>query len=866
MTTERDGLLEAIRAGDEELSAALVEKMDVAARSGCVPAVTQILRGLRPENEWEVFYAGRLAGLACQSTPAGAAKWVLWINRLRRQEFPASSAEILTGRGPEWLGELAHRLAAELDKERKQFEGTPLHYHLVQNLIGLSGCATPTNFGYAIQRLRFGGLTNPDAPMLVPIALEIEGFGAWMGVLGLASGLVDMTESGKLDRTALIDQCVGRLFRGGRPHELRGFRRLLDDLSLTDDELADRAGDWARLAADADAPTAGDAVQRLRRLIDAGRLDTGLLADTSRDVLARPEKGLVSAQLKHLGQALRSSTDGAGQLLTAVTVAFGHEDNAVQEQAWKLVARHIAAADPAARAQIVEAVAVLTPDLREQATAALGESTPGSERTRTPYQETLPPVVAPQRASAPPETLPELIGEIVATVAAPHASTVESERALDGLVRFAHRDRAALAAALRSVPPKQWPWQGEGHFASQWFPDRQPYPVAGIGVIVFALLLDGFDAESLPVVPPEMSDNGTGFPPQCGHCVFRAAWRARIFEAARAVLADPPPFLLSAPSWRTGVVDADVLLDRLAEYARLGVTAGPADFDQALLRVRIPSGPDRDRLAGAAAALGTAEGTRFAQWLSSGGLTVVEESTGLALPALRDGFTDPFRRLDVLLRKHHNGGPINQDLPDSFLYHQAARPLDLPQWVATLPLVREYVAAQMISTRAGESDFTYVSDLPLLAAADGPIGPLFHRLLVKTLSRGRPDGDMDALLHLVARNEMDAKHVGECLIPATKRGGRRPAPDLLDLLTEIARIGAHTTAWNILAGALPGLLSGSEPPRRLGALLSLAADCASTSGATGSIPELDAIANRAGSSQTIKQARRLRQILTEAAR
>ncbi|MCL7456422.1 DUF6493 family protein [Micromonospora sp. MSM11] len=864
MATEREALLEAIRAGDEELSAALVEKMDVAARSGCVPAVTQILRGLRPENEWSVFYAGRLAGLACQSTPAGAAKWVLWINRLRRQEFPASSAEILAGHGPEWLGELAHRLAAELDKERRQFEGTPLHYHLVQNLIGLSGCATPTNFGYAIQRLRFGGLTNPDAPILVPIALEVEGFGAWMGYLG--PGLVDMTESGKLDRTALIDQCVGRLFRGGRPHELRGFRRLLDDLTLTDDELADRAGDWARLAADADAPTAGDAVRRLRRLIDAGRLDVGLLGDASRDVLARPEKGLVSAQLKHLGQALRSSTDGAGQLLTAATVAFGHEDNAVQEQAWKLVARHIAKADPAARAQIVEAVAVLTPDLREQATAALGESTPGSERARTPYQETLPPVVAPQRASAPPETLPELIGEIVAIVAAPHASTVESERALDGLVRFAHRDRAALAAALRSVPAKQWPWQSEGQVISQRFPDRQPYPVAGIGVIVLALLLGGLDAESLPVVPPEMSDNGTGFPPQCGHCVFRAAWRARIFEVARAVLADPPPFLLSGPSWRTGVVDTDVLLDRLAEYARLGITAGSADFDQALLRVRIPVGPDRDRLAGAAAALGTAEGTRFAQWLSSGGLTVVEESTGLALPALREGFTDPFRRLDVLLRKHHNAGPVSQDLPDSSLYHLAARPLDLPQWVATLPLVREYIAAQMISTRAGESDFTYVSDLPLLAAADGPIGPLFHRLLANTLSRGRPDGDMDALLQLVARNEMDAKHVGECLIPRNKRGGRQPAPDLLDLLTEIARIGAHTTAWNILAGALPGLLSANELPRRLGALLSLAADCASTSGATGSIPELEAIADRTGSSQTIKQARRLRQILTEATR
>ncbi|MGC4805162.1 DUF6493 family protein [Micromonospora sp. DT233] len=861
MTIECEALLEAIRAGDRELSLTLIEKMDARARSQCVPAIKKFLRGLRLV-ETTSFRTGRDAGLACQDTPAQAAQWVTWFIRLTRDYFPLHLVQTLTDRGPDWLGELAHRLAANMDNESERVAA--YLYNTAESLVRLSGCATPTSSRYAARRLCFKGPTDPDAPTLVPIALEVEGFGAYISQWG--TGLASMAESGKLDRAALIDQCVGRLFRGGRPSEVRGFRLVLDHLALTDDELADRAADWARLAADADAPTAGDALKRLRRLIDAGRLGTEILADASRDVLARPEKNLVTGQLKHLGQALKLGTEGSGELLTAVTVAFGHEDNAVQEQAWKLVARHIGAADPVVRAQIVEAVAVLTPDLREQATAALGASRPDGDRAEAPYQETLPPVAAPQRAAAPPETLPELINEIVAIVAAHYTSTIESERALDGLVRFAHRDRAALAAALRTVPAKQWPWQYRAEQTSPSFPEGLPFPVPGIGVIVVAILVGGLDTDSLPVVPPEMSPDDPGFAPDCGHCVFRAAWRARVFEVARRITTDPPPFLLSAPGWRTGVVDAEVLLERLTEYARLGVTAGPADLDQALLRVRIPPGPQRHRLSGAAAGLGTADGGRFADWLSSGGLTVVEEPSGLTLPALRNGFTDPFRRLDVLLTKHHNGGRITQDLPDPMLYYRAGRPLDLPQWVATLPLVREYIAAQLLHTKAWREDSHYDPDVPLLAAADGPTGPAFYQFLATALTRGHLGSRVEALLHLVARKDLDARQCGEYLGRLHLQREWYPKADVLDLLTEVARIGAHATAWNILAGALPGLLSGDEVPRRLGALLSLGADCASRSGATGAIPEVDAIADRKGSSQTIKQARRLRRILTEAAR
>ncbi|MFJ5223758.1 hypothetical protein [Streptomyces sp. NPDC088400] len=76
-------------------------------------------------------------------------------------------------------------------------------------------------------------------------------------------------------------------------------------------------------------------------------------------------------------------------------------------------------------------------------------------------------------------------------------------------------------------------------------------------------------------------------------------------------------------------------------------------------------------------------------------------------------------------------------------------------------------------------------------------------------------------------------------------------------LREAARTGAYATVWAVLSAALPLLLTG-EAPHGLPAVLTLAAECAERSGARGAIPEIDELAARSGSSQLIKQARRIK--------
>lgn len=80
-----------------------------------------------------------------------------------------------------------------------------------------------------------------------------------------------------------------------------------------------------------------------------------------------------------------------------------------------------------------------------------------------------------------------------------------------------------------------------------------------------------------------------------------------------------------------------------------------------------------------------------------------------------------------------------------------------------------------------------------------------------------------------------------------------------------AETGAYATVWSVLEVALPGLLRDT-PIRGAAGLLSLALECASRYGAKREIAEVAAVATRTGSSQVVKNARLLRDVLPETAR
>ncbi len=222
----------------------------------------------------------------------------------------------------------------------------------------------------------------------------------------------------------------------------------------------------------------------------------------------------------------------------------------------------------------------------------------------------------------------------------------------------------------------------------------------------------------------------------------------------------------------------------------------------------------------------------------------------------REGFSEPFRSL---LGAHD---PL--DSPD------AGRRMECtPESLALLPQHREVVAARMLVTFVAHA-YWNESDapvLPALAESGGPAGPATHLLVAYGLGARRADEQLyavDALLLLAARGALDTARLGGDVAELT--GLRRLTfQRVVSALREVARAGAYGTVWAVLSAALPALLQG-EAPHGLPAALTLAADCAEGCGARGPLPpEIDALAARTGSSQTVKQARRIKNALERTA-
>ncbi|HWS35787.1 MAG TPA: hypothetical protein VN408_23975, partial [Actinoplanes sp.] len=444
-----------------------------------------------------------------------------------------------------------------------------------------------------------------------------------------------------------------------------------------------------------------------------------------------------------------------------------------------------------------------------------------------------PPVVVstPRPAAPPPGSAEEAVQEIAALLAARTPSALDRERAVDGLIRAAYQDRVALAERLAPVVRRQG-----------WIP-------GGLDELLRAVLGE-VTVDDVPADPGDMS--GRADHQRCIPCVYDYLVQARWYEAARRVLTEPVPFLLATPGWSTGVLDAVVLVERLTEYARLGLAAGPTDLDQALLRIRLPESPDRDRLAATAAGLGTPDGARLAAWLNTGGVHAGREpgDRSTELPALRDGFTVAFRHLD-------------QKLDATWHSFTGFRTPALPELVVLVPVFRDYLADQLTNPYGHPVLLNeYLADLPLLIEADGPAGPRLNMVFASAIAgtdRADIPAVVDALLQASARGELDERWCGEQLGRwATQRNDMM---NVEPVLTEVARAGSHRLVWDVLRPMLPAVLALPKRSRRLGGVLQLAADCAAHLGVTGDLPGLDELADSQGTAQAVRQARRLRRTL-----
>ncbi|MER6316174.1 hypothetical protein ABT237_20660 [Streptomyces sp. NPDC001581] len=448
----------------------------------------------------------------------------------------------------------------------------------------------------------------------------------------------------------------------------------------------------------------------------------------------------------------------------------------------------------------------------------------------------------------------ELAEEVAALLNGRHDPGVAAfERVLNAVVSHSHRDRETLAAVLGPVPRE-----------STVAPHPRVRQLAGI-----------VGAAVGPVQAAERWESaGAGWLELCQHVALDYVTGARIVETgARLRAGDHIPFLLSVPSRASGAVEPHHLVARLAAYARLGVRPGPVDLGQALLRCG--GGPADPDVVSAAGKLDLEEAPRVAAWLRQGGLPHPgrqrEREAGAPEPYSRRRGARTGRRILVGHEAIEGRGAFPRrfwSLFRTFEPHIGCAHASLPDGrdahtVAALPWHPEIAAARLLTGVASAADQNgrgAPAFLTALAAAEGPAGPAVHLALAYGLA-SVPDEDRDAavraLAQLGARGGLDGAMLGRDLAELVQLGTLK-----VPLLTESLRAAAAlpqaaSALWPVLATALPGLLAATRPQAHA-ALLAIAADTARDAGAGGELPEVTALAQRPGSSQLLRQARRLR--------
>ncbi|MFJ9951554.1 DUF6493 family protein [Kitasatospora sp. NPDC091207] len=886
-------LLRAVREGRTPQVPALVAALGPAERRACLPELKELRKQVRGEWSKEAnARAGALlvAGAGCHAGPAGAATWIGGRDFTGRSwaRHPALG-EVVLAQPVDWQIEVATRLAA-----RRGSGWNWELYPLIERVVRRTGCPVPATDAFTTEWLaRIGGgdarrgwvrtlleCLRGDAftPVLLPRVFELADVG-WQLEQGRTdrpgdswpAAIAGLAEDGVLDRAELLDLCLARLVRGGKPADQRAFLAVLVALAPTPDEYARQVRGLVALL-DGLSVVAGHAQQVLAELDGAGAIDPEVLAEASAVVLFRTEKKLVRAQLGWLDKAARRSPDRAGPVVLAVAEAFGHPDTALQERALTVVARHLRAAGEAVLPDLRFAAEGLNPAHHARAGELLGAPV-GGDDPDTGWSELLPPAPVPRPLGEPVATPAEVAEELSALLAAERPEVAVFERTLDGLVRHAHLDRAALAEALAPVL-RVHPWHGVG----RWH-DCGP---ADILYVAAAIAGQADPHERGPVFRKKVRSPLRGE----HNTPYGRVFAARLTEAAERVTADRPPLLLATPTDATGALAAAALVDRLARYQTAGVEPGEADLHAALLRLTVTT--DETVLA-AADRLTSPAGRWAARWLREGGLpgqpserVRFAPGRGVGSRALyQERWWEDVKRICVAQPGLGAGprGPAGERLGADFrallegTEPSVARARQQNEWLwqptahwaAVLPHHREELAARWLDWFADCADRERrgaAGLLPVLAEAGGPAGTALHLALAYGLGARFPEdrtAAVDALLVLAARGHLDGALLGRELGVLVTEGTVKPSR-LTQALAVAAGTGAYGTVWSVLAPALPAVLSG-EPPRGAADLVGTAADCARRCAARGPIAEVGEVAARSGTGRLVKEARALRDVL-----
>ncbi|MFC8869783.1 DUF6493 family protein [Streptomyces sp. NPDC057148] len=442
-------------------------------------------------DEQRVALAG--ARLGCQPTPDAAARHLHSGSRYvpTNDSWKVGVVELFP---VAWRTELV----ARLDERVRERSGSQRLHFVVDHIVRTTGCPMPES-GYFVQgwlnKHSYGASSgllerlreDPLTPTLLPLALERSSISLSTQALSAlcvfaAEGMVDRaalvrrTFASAADqhpaaaihywqavpltadehartapeRAALAELLLAGLLRDGAPKTITPVVAFLRALALTPAEKAPFLRDHVAML-DLSSPVASYGQEVLRELDEAGLLEEDVLSEACERVLLRSEKKLVRVQLSWLDRVARREPARVGRMLADAALAFGHPDVSVQERALGLVARHLKNAGDPVRAELRRAAASLGPGLSARAAELLGTEAPGTEHDtgRVAEAEVLPCLPGPLPVPGPVGTAAEVAQELAVVLT--DDDVVAFERALDGLVRHARLDRAALCRVLEPV-------------------------------------------------------------------------------------------------------------------------------------------------------------------------------------------------------------------------------------------------------------------------------------------------------------------------------------------------------------------------------------------------------------------------------
>ncbi|WP_061293057.1 DUF6493 family protein [Herbidospora cretacea] len=827
---------------------------------GHLPGFVKELRARRGLDSWDLGLllddlAGTLllAGIGVITGPAAAVTWMTSrdVNRRWAELDIETVCRVAATRPPQWRRDVAVRLAQRIRRPADRL--APLAVALLRE----SGATPPDHDPLVAAWLAAPAVEDdPLLPVLLPRVFDADGAGRALrdeqgGKLPtrwLAAALRE------LPRERVLDGCVSRFLRGGDAQDLRFFVRLHTLADPTPAESAPRLRDYLRLLPSAPGPVAELAAGQLG---GAGQLDHADVVEAVEALTFRAEAKLAARGLRWLDQTIRATPDVAADFVGALTTAYAHTSFDVRNRAAELTLKHAGLLQDHAGA-ILDGVHHLPAGLGAKVAERFGGEAPAGDVPESKEFPPLPEVAAPKRFPEP-SIFPDY-----------HERWIGQERWLAAFVAGIAADRKKLRRKLKPHVD-----QDSGSWRSG---DLRLDPDDWQSALAAELVTPG----SAPALPPVAS-------PVDSHEEWRRRNRLprpnrvspphdfllhRYAELAEALRDGAmPPVLLATPTWMSGHLDPDVLVDRLEICAAAGVEPLPADLAQALLR--LPRG-GHPAAADRAAAIDSEAARSAARWLAGGGMAdpecgvVWRHMVGASMVEFGDDEPEHFTEVGVQPRLRVTA-PTGHRLIDEVLLRE---PFDwwvggsgglLRSWPAVLPSHREVLAVNflpfVLSGRWGSWSTT--ADLTGLVINQGPMGEATGVILAHLLSGG-VRGTIPLILTMAAQGELPAEAIGRQLALVLRRTWRETRPALA-ALSELADAGGHHEVWRILTGLLPGMLPGEG--RRITAthadLVAFAADVARWTGARGEIPVVAEFAKSRRTIRFVHECKRLHAQLTD---